>query len=162
MCQNSLRDIVRLIREAQSIAGNINLLQPGLIKEMVIADALGHVITPTKHFQDAESKDKSEKYEYLTCVDGGSFQIDRVFKSPIEKRQKSLKRITRNKKIFCVSFDKEVPLKIKEIFDVPVPLFLAEVERQLDGSQNEISHIGVTMKWVRMNGTMVYPSGREG
>jgi len=42
---NFIRRIVELITKAQKIAsqhGYPNLLQPGLVKEMVVADILGH------------------------------------------------------------------------------------------------------------------------
>jgi hypothetical protein len=149
--------IVSLIRQAQEVDTSLNLLQPGLVKEMIIADVLGHVVNPSKHQQDALSSDKTEGYEYLTCKDGGTFQLDRMFKSPPEKRQKSLRRITRNKKIYCAVFDKKASLLLKEIWDIPVNTFLNEVERQLDASQNEISHVSVSAKWTKENGTKVYP-----
>ncbi len=153
MTPEQVKEFIALIRKAQSIASGMNILQPGLIKEMIIAEALGHVIFPAKHGQDAISKDGSKSYEYLTCKVGGSFQLDRMFKSPPEKREKSLHRITRNRQIFCVVFSDS--LTIKEIWDVPVDLFKKEIERQLDNSQNEISHVSVSFKWVKDNGKKV-------
>lgn len=155
MNQEQTKQIVALVRQAQSIAvkNDMNILQPGLIKELIIADALGHDVYPKKHGQDAISKDGMSNYEYLTCKVGGSFQIDRMFKSPPEKRAKSMRRITRNKNIYCVVFDDS--LQVREAWDVSVKTFGAEVERQLDVSQNEISHVSVSVKWVRENGTKV-------
>ncbi|MDR5639918.1 MULTISPECIES: hypothetical protein [unclassified Thermosynechococcus] len=45
MKQQVYRQIVDLIRQASQLAQTIgirNLLQPGLVKEMIIADLLGH------------------------------------------------------------------------------------------------------------------------
>ena len=49
------------------------------------------------------------KYEYLFCYEGGSGQLDRMFKEPKEKREESLYRIWRNKKIYFAIFFKNNP-----------------------------------------------------
>jgi hypothetical protein len=152
--------IVSLIREAQEIAkqeGYNNILQPGFVKEMVVADILGHQVHKTKHEPDAtDLSDASIKYEYLSCFQNGSFQFDRMFKNPIEKRQKSLQRITRNHKIYCAVFAKESPLDVLEIFEIEPEVVLKETERQLNLSSNDISHVGFNVKWARTNGKKVY------
>ncbi len=96
------------------------------------------------------------KYEYLSCVEGGTFQLDRMFKSPLEKRERSLLRISRNSAVFCAIFDKEHPLTVEIIFKVSVETILRETERQLDASSNDISHVGFTKKWCEKNGEVVY------
>jgi hypothetical protein len=154
------KKIVSLIKEAQEIAkkeGYNNILQPGFVKEMIVADILGHQVHKTKHEPDAtDVNDKNIKYEYLSCFQNGSFQFDRMFKGPTEKRQKSLQRITRNKKIYCAIFDKNSPLEVLEIFEIEPDVMLKETERQLDSSSNKISHVGFNIKWVKMNGEKVY------
>ena len=65
-----------------------------------------------------------------------------MFKSPSDKRAKSLARITRNAAINCAVFDEENPLDVIAIYEVPVAMLLREAERQLDASRNEISHVG--------------------
>jgi hypothetical protein len=144
------KKIVALIKEAQEIAkqeGYNNILQPGFVKEMVVADILGHQVHKTKHEPDAtDIKDISIKYEYLSCFENGSFQFDRMFKSPVEKRQKSLQRITRNSKIYCAVFAKESPLDVLEIFEIEPEVVLKETERQLNLSSNDISHVGFNVK----------------
>ena len=66
-----------------------NLFQPGLIKEMIIADILGHELITTKGNSDAHDKNNSSTlYEYLSCAEKGTGQIDRVMISP-EKIKKS-------------------------------------------------------------------------
>ena len=95
---NYISRIVELVKEAQEIAaryGFRNLLQPGLIKELIIADILGHEVHKTKHEPDAYDPENPDlKYEYLSCFENGTFQLDRMFKSPPDKRAKSLERIT--------------------------------------------------------------------
>ena len=51
--------IVSLITEAQELAktlGYNNILQPGFIKEMIVANILGHQVHKTKHEPDAWDK----------------------------------------------------------------------------------------------------------
>jgi hypothetical protein len=155
MSPEDTKRVVELVRTAQEIASSngINILQPGLIKELVIAESLGHVVYPSKHGKDASSSDGKDSYEYLTCKAGGTFQFDRMFKSPPEKRAKSLNRITRNKNVYCVVFDD--PLVIKEVWDIPITTLTKEIERQLDSSKNDISHVSVSIKWVHSNGARV-------
>ena len=76
MANEILRKIVALIRQAQELARGIgipNLLQPGLVKEMMIADMLGHRLITSKRDADAcDPNDPTVKYEYLSCKEGGS------------------------------------------------------------------------------------------
>jgi hypothetical protein len=53
-------------------------------------------------------------------------------------------------------FDEESPLDVLVIYEVPVDAVVREAGRQLDASRNEISHVGVTIKWVLQNGKLVY------
>jgi len=158
-----IRQIINYVRKAQEIAsqhGFKNLLQPGLVKELVIADILGHEVHRTKQEPDAyDPSDSSRQFEYLTCFKGkreGTFQLDRMFQSPSDKRAKSLERITRNTAIYCAVFDEESPLDVIVIYEVPVNLTLREAERQLDVSRNEISHVSFTIKWAQEHGKVVY------
>ena len=155
-----ISEIVALIRQAQLIAskhGFTNLLQPGLVKEMIIADILGHEVHRSKHEADAwDPQNPDVKFEYLTCFEGGTFQLDRMFKAPPEKRAKSLERITRNSAVFCAVFYRKRPLDVKKIYRVSIEKMLEEANRQLDASRNDISHIGYTIRWCEENGETVY------
>ena len=99
MSRNIFRQIIDLVVKAQELAKSVgigNLLQPGLVKEMIIADLLGHTVITSKRDADAcDPNDSSIKYEYLSCKEGGSGQLDRMFKEPPDKRAESLARITR-------------------------------------------------------------------
>ena len=103
-----VKQIIVLIAKAQQLATSIgipNLLQPGLVKEMIVADLLGHQLISSKRDADAcDANDPSVKFEYLSCKEGGSGQLDRMFKEPLEKRRESLERITRNSKIYFAVF----------------------------------------------------------
>lgn len=155
-----ISQIIEYAIKAQEIAtehGLKNLFQPGLVKELVIADILGHEVHTTKHEPDAyDPHNPSICYEYLTCFEDGTFQLDRMFKAPPEKRERSLERITRNTMIYCAVFDSEHPLTVRDIYAVEVEVALKEAERQLDASTNDISHIGFTIKWAKEKGTNIY------
>ena len=161
---NYTHEIVELIKKAQKIAsehGFFNLLQPGLVKELIIADILGHDVHKTKHEADAHNPNNFDiKYEYLSCFQTGTFQLDRMFKNPENKRKKSLERINRNEAIYCAIFDKKNPLTILEIYEVETEILLQETERQLNESANDISHISFSIRWVKENGDKVFSDGK--
>ncbi|MCY3536098.1 MAG: hypothetical protein F4X84_02765 [Synechococcus sp. SB0662_bin_45] len=94
MSQNIRRQIIELVLKAATLAESIgieNLVQPGLVKEIIIADILGHELISSKRDADAHAfGNPNEKYEYLCCKEGGSFQFDRMFKEPKEKREKGM------------------------------------------------------------------------
>ena len=160
MAHTVYRKIIELVLKAAELARTIginNLLQPGLVKEMMIADILGHELIHSKRDADAHAiGNPNEKYEYLSCKEGGTGQLDRMFKEPADKRAESLKRITRNSKIYYAIFYADNQTKCKVIYEIEPDVMVAETERQLDRSRNAISHVGFSESWVRANGKMVY------
>jgi len=160
MVREVYRKIIELILKAAELAranGIRNLLQPGLVKEMIIADILGHELITSKRDADAHAVgDPGEKYEYLTCVEGGSGQLDRMFKEPAEKRAESLNRIRRNRKIYFAVFYESNQTKCKVIYEIEPDILVRETGRQLDRSKNNISHVGFSEDWVITNGRVVY------
>lgn len=155
-----LNGIVALIRQAQALASSIgipNILQPGLVKEMIIAEILGHEVIYTKHDSDArDPKNADVLFEYLSCLEGGSGQLDRVFNKPEDKRRASLQRIQRNNKIYLAIFFKKEPLMVKVIYELDPEVVRKETEAKLDRSSNEISHVGFSEPWAKTNGKVVY------
>ena len=160
MAREIYRKIIELVLEAAELARSIgisNLLQPGLVKEMIIADILGHELIYSKRDADAHApRNPNEKYEYLSCKEGGSGQLDRMFKEPAKKRAESLKRITRNSKVFFAVFYEANQTKCKVIYEIAPTAVVAETERQLDRSRNAISHVRFSEDWARANGRVVY------
>lgn len=152
------REIIKLVVRASELARTIgidNLLQPGLVKEMIIADILGHELITSKQNADAhDPDDPTILYEYLSCKEGGTGQLDRVFSD--ERRERSLNRIWRNDKIYLAVFYSSDQMKVKVIFEIEPEVAVAKAELQLNHSQNEISHIGFSEKWARENGKIVY------
>lgn len=160
MAQTIHRQIIQLVLRASELAQSIgipNLLQPGLVKEMIIADILGHELIQSKRDADAHAPgNPDEKYEYLSCKEGGSGQLDRMFKEPADKRAESLTRITRNSKFYFAVFYAANQARCKIIYELEPDTVLAEAERQLDRSRNAISHVGFSVRWARENGRPVY------
>ena len=153
-------EIIELVVKASELARTVgidNLLQPGLVKEMIIADILGHELIISKRNADAhDPHDPTILYEYLSCKEGGSGQLDRMFRDPPEKRQESLNRIWRNNKIYLAIFYSSDQTKVKAIFELEPEIVAAKTEHQLDRSRNNISHVGFSEKWARENGKIVY------
>lgn len=154
------RKIIELVLKAAELARSIgisNLLQPGLVKEMIIANILGHELIHSKRDADAHAPgNPNEKYEYLSCKEKGSGQLDRMFKEPADKRAESLARITRNTSVFFAVFYEANQTKCKVIYEITPAAVVEETERQLDRSRNAISHVGFSEDWARRNGKVVY------
>lgn len=146
MAREIYRKIIDLVVKAAEMARTLgihNLLQPGLVKEMMIADILGHELITAKRGADARNPENpSRVYEYLFCKEGDSGQLDRMFKRPDKKRQESLNRIRRNDKIYYAVFYKHNQMKVKVIYELDPKIVVQETDRQLDRSGNEISHVG--------------------
>ena len=160
MARDLYRKIIELVLKAAELArsaGITNLFQPGLVKEMIIADILGHELIHSKRREDArDPHDPAITYEYLSCKEGGTCQIDRMFAEPADKRARSLERITRNKMIYFAIFHSDDQTKCKVIYEVDPELVAEAAERKLDRSRNEISHVGFSEHWARTHGTVVY------
>lgn len=153
--------IVALLRQAQRLAlkeyGVTNILQPGIVKELIMAEILGHSLVPEKHLSDAKDTE-GNYYEYLASIrrigvknnNGCSFQVDRVTRN-------NLTRVTRNEAFYFGVFKNH--LEIEEIWRASIPVVLDEVRRQLDNCKNEIAHVNFLLKWVTDNCTRIYPRG---
>ena len=155
----SSTEILDLLKEAQRIAtdryGIANILQPGVIKELIMAEILGHTLIPQKDLPDA--KDADGKFvEYLASIRrvtgktnrGCSFQMDRVTPN-------NLTRVTRNAKFYFGIFRSH--LDIEQIWEVESSLILEEVKRQLEGCKNDIAHVNFLLKWLEREGRLVFP-----
>ena len=146
MAREIYRKIIDLVVKAAEMARTLgihNLLQPDLVKEMMIADILGHELITAKRGADAVNPENpSRVYEYLSCKEGGSGQLDRMFKRPDKKRQESLNRIRRNDQIYYAVFYKHNQMKVKVIYELDPKIVVQETDRRLDRSGNEILHVG--------------------
>tara|TARA_R110000868_G_scaffold31672_11_gene116016 strand:- start:7 stop:501 length:495 start_codon:yes stop_codon:yes gene_type:complete len=126
-----------------------DLLTPGFLKEWLVSDILGHDCHKTKHGPDAYSKDGKEKYEYLSCKEGGSFQLDRIHEG-------NLHRITRNDSFYFAQFDKKNGLECKKIWKGQTSAVLEESIKKISKMKESSKHIGFPTKWVEDNCVLVY------
>jgi len=126
-----------------------DLLTPGFIKEWLISDILGHKCHKTKHGADATSMDGTEKYEYLSCKEGGSFQLDRIHEG-------NLHRIERNDAFFFALFDKDNGLECLKIWKGSTSAVLIECRDKFRTMSQSSNHICISRKWVINNCELVY------
>ena len=165
MAREVYRLIIGLVIQTANLAKSVgiqNLLQPGLVKEMIVADVLGHRLITSKRDADAcDPEDPSILYEYLSCKEGGTGQLDRMFKEPEGKRRESLNQIRRNHKVYYAIFYKNNQTKVKVIYEIDPAVMVKEAERQLNASRNAISHVGFSERWASNKGLVAY-RGSEG
>jgi len=126
-----------------------DLLTPGFIKEWLVSDILGHKCHKTKHGADATSMDGTEKYEYLSCKEGGTFQLDRIHEG-------NLHRIERNDAFFFALFDKDNGLECLKIWKGPTSAVLMECRDKFRTMSQSSNHIGISRKWVINHCELVY------
>lgn len=159
----SSSEIMEKLLDVQELAeksfGITNILQPGIIKELIMAEILGHKLVPQKDLPDAKDNE-GNFYEYLASINrintktnrGCSFQMDRVTSN-------NLTRVTRNKAFYFGIF--RTHLEIDQIWSVDIPNVLNEVQRQLANCKNDIAHVNFLLKWLKSNGKLVYSNQKE-
>ena len=164
MTQNELLDLVRKQENPLLLlVGTLNLfkkengfeqdlLTPGFIKEWMVSKILGHACHTTKHGPDATSLDGTEHYEYLSCKEGGSFQLDRI-------HEDNLHRIERNNAFYFASFNKENGLNCRKIWKGQTPVVLAEAREKIGRMSESSKHIGFSEDWVSTNCELIYECG---
>ena len=126
-----------------------DLLTPGFIKEWMISEILGHKCHTTKHGADAYSQCGKEQYEYLSCKEGGGFQLDRIHDG-------NLIRITRNSAFFFAEFDIKSGLTCQRIWKGSTVVFLNEALRKFERMSTSSNHLTFPIKWVKDNCDLVY------
>ncbi len=142
--------VISHIRAAQLEASKLgvnNVLQPGVVKEMLLAEILNHELVLSKDKPDAVDS-SGNFYEYLCSLQrSANFQLDRITKN-------NLYRVTRNRKFYFGFFSNV--LTVEKIFEVDTAIILKEVLRQLSGSKNTVSHINISGRFVLKHGTLVF------
>ena len=148
-------NLVTRLNEVKNLMGfEQDLLTPGFIKEVMAGSKLNHYIHKTKHGPDAYSDENlTEAYEYLSCKEGGTFQLDRI-------NGKNLHRIKRNDKFYFILFNKDDGITIKEIYIMDTPIVLSEAKVKISKMSKTSNHIGFGLSWVKNNGNLVYENKR--
>ena len=142
-----LIDTLNLLKNSHGFEQD--LLTPGFIKEWLVSDILGHKCHKTKHGADATSLDGTEKYEYLSCKEGGTFQLDRIHRN-------NLHRIERNNAFFFALFDQNDGLKCLKIWKGATSDVLSECLKKFENMSTSSNHICISKKWVMDNCQLVY------
>jgi len=142
-----LIDTLNLLKNSNGFEQD--LLTPGFIKEWLVSDILGHKCHKTKHGADATSLDGTEKYEYLSCKEGGSFQLDRIHRN-------NLHRIERNNAFFFALFDQNDGLKCLKIWKGATSDVLSECLKKFETMSASSNHISISKKWVMNNCELVF------
>lgn len=147
---NPLELLVETLNDFKNEKGfEQDLLTPGFLKEWQISELLNHICHKTKHGADATNQEGTENYEYLSCKDGGSFQLDRIHKD-------NLHRIERNTKFFFALYDKENGLKCSKIWSIDATVVLEEAKVKIAKMKESSNHIGFSQSWVEEHGMVVY------
>ena len=142
-----LVETLNLLKETEGFEQD--LLTPGFIKEWLVSKILNHSCHKTKHGPDATSMDGLEHYEYLSCKEGGSFQLDRIHKD-------NLHRIERNNAFYFALFDKEQGLNCIKIFKGDTSVVLSEAKEKIAKMSDSSKHIGFSIDWVEKNCELIY------
>ena len=137
---NSYKPLIRLLLKTQETAkkmGIKDVFRIGMAREIILADYLQHTLIFGK--RDSDAVLGTDKFEYLTCLEEGSFQFHRMHKE-------SLVRITRNKFIYCAVFYKQDPLKIKTLYKVEPQKMAHLAEQKIESSRNEYAHLSFSVQ----------------
>ena len=147
----------------REIYPDCNPLAPGFLKEVTIANILGHRVETEKHLPDGYDME-GYAMEYICVLENvinpktgkkkyRNFAMDGMFSSPPKAKEGSLKRITRNKDIYY-AFLREGGLEIYELWrGIPKDLenlVDAQLTRRDRLDKNEHT-VGISKTWVREN-----------
>ena len=139
-----------------------NMTQQGVIKECIMAWVMRHKLMPKKHGADAcDIDDPTVLYEYLSAQNKSPFAMDDMNSRPLEMKEASLLKLTRNKNVYCGMFINGI--EIQEIWQVD-PKTLADhtsenlTKRDRNGQNKNNQHtINYSQKLIRSIGVRVYP-----
>jgi hypothetical protein len=158
--------ILALMSEACRLAvleGIPDLCRPGVVKQMIVSDALGHESCGAWHYGPGDAfdpKDPEKRFEYFITSDGKRFQAGIVRRSDWEAKKSFYVRFEKAAAIFFAVFDTHEPLKLLRVYRVETEAFRAALEQQIAQSKSAIVNSTFAERWVATNGTLVFPAGR--
>lgn len=132
--------------------GQSNPLQPGFLKEFVMAQILNHEVVIDKHLADGVSGD--DFFEYLTCSSSAKtqqFAFDGMKNGDDESMNKSLSRISRNKEVIFAVFDGLIPIEMYKVDSSVVYKFVKENLIRRKTSKNNEHTVNIGLNWVKQN-----------
>lgn len=131
---------LKIICRIASRYGIADVLKPGILKRIVVANHFGHEPVFEKGFH---AQDEEGRYYYLTAWDRNRFQTGMIVKEDIDLMEADF---------FCfVVFDSRSQAQILRAYKVPRDKFLAETIRQISGNKKKRVHVSFTEKWVKRN-----------
>jgi hypothetical protein len=144
MDKEVIERIRKLLIEADSLLksnGFSGVTTPGIIKEIIIGDALNHEVHKTKHGSDAcDRNDDTIKYEYLTATrkkkpkPDGECQIDRIDDTNLDK-------ISKNTKHYFVWFDADSLEKFM-VYELDSSIVLQSAKEKINCGMNKAKEKG--------------------
>lgn len=158
------RKMIQHLSEACRLAaleGVTNLFRsPGLVQQLVVSDALGHV--PCLSWHDGEGDayaavNPKHRFEYFSAGDGRRFQTGTAGEGGRSSREKLRLRILAVQKVYLAVFDVKKPLTLLRIYEVEPEVMWEEAARQIDKSAKSRANVSVTERWAAKHGRKVFP-----
>ncbi len=148
--RSSESSFIQNLRMAQDFAirdfGVDDITLKGRIREIIIAEILGHRILTNSKMADALDEFDNQ-YEYLTSLNG-KFQITHM-------TEDNLFRITRNEAIYCGQFSN--PATLDSLWRVSVQDYMEKMSDRRPWPADRQNNFTVTIKWVKEVGERAYP-----
>lgn len=144
-----------------ALEGIPNLLRgPGLVQQLVVSDALGHVPCLSWHDGPGDAyaaNDPRQRFEYFTALDGRRFQTGTAGAGGRKSRDELCKRLLAASKIYLAVFDGKEPLKLLRVYEVEPAVIWGEAARQIDASANARANVTVSERWAAEHGRRIDP-----
>lgn len=156
------RKMIEHLAEACRLAaleGIPNLLRgPGLVQQLVVSDALGHVPCLSWHQGRGDAyaaNDPRLRFEYFTALDGRRFQTGLAGAGGRKSRDELRERLLAASRIYLAVFDSKEPLNLLRVYEMEPDVVWAEAARQIDKSANARANVSVSERWAAEHGRRI-------
>lgn len=156
-----LSEACRLAR----LEGTPNFLRtPGLVQQLVLSHALGHV--PRLSWRDGRGdahavNDPKRHFEYFTALEGRRFQTGTAGEGGRCSRDKLRQRILDAASIYLAVFDFHEPLKLLRVYEVAPATLWEEAARQIDKSAKGRANVTASERWAATHGRRILPDAGD-
>jgi hypothetical protein len=153
------RQMLKHLAEACRLAvleGVPDLLRsPGLVQQLVVSDALGHV--PCLSYRDGSGDaylptDPKQHFEYYSAIEGRRFQTGMVGDGGRTSRDNYQKRILSAAKIFLAVFDSGHPLKLLRVYEMEPATIWEKAASQIDRAAKSCANVTISERWAAEHG----------
>ena len=139
---------IQHLRNAQEIAAKDfaveDITLKGRIREILMAEILGHKIVNNSKLADALD-DEGNEFEYLTSLPPGNFQMTHM------TEENSENKVLRNEAIYCALF--QDPVTIAEMWRVETGDYMEQMATRRPWPTDRQNNFTVTLEWVKGVGT---------